>query len=86
MVERCPIYACVGWENGEVRVSRLNGVVETFDHHEGLGWIADEVGTRYLFHCAELTDGTRDVAVGSPVTFESVVRFGHLEATLIDKI
>lgn len=86
MVERCPLYACVRWEDGEVRVSRLNGVVQAFDHHEGLGWIADAEGNRYLFHCAELTDGTRDVPVGSRVTFESALRFGHLEATLIDKL
>jgi CspA family cold shock protein len=64
---------------------RLGGVVDAFDHHEGLGWIVDAAGERYLFHCAELTDGTRDVAVGTRVAFDSVVRFGHLEATSIDK-
>lgn len=66
----------------EVRVTRRAGVVVEFDHHEGLGWIESD-GARYLFHCAELTDGTRDVAVASRVTFEPKVRFGSTEATEI---
>ena len=64
---------------------RREGTVSTFDHHEGLGWIEDQSGERYLFHCAVLRDGTRDVAVGARVTFEAAVRFGHQEATGIDK-
>lgn len=67
-------------------MTKLSGVVDSFDHHEGLGWIVDSEGKRYLFHCAELTDLTRDVAVGTKVMFESRIRFGHLEASLIDKI
>ena len=64
---------------------RREGVVEAFDHHEGLGWIVDEHGERHLFHCAELVDGTRDVAVGARVTFEAAMRFGHQEAARIEK-
>lgn len=65
---------------------RLDGAVESFDHHEGLGWIIGADGQRYLFHCAELTDLTRDIAAGARVTFESNIRFGHLEACRIDKV
>ena len=64
---------------------RRDGVVSTFDYHEGLGWIEGDDGQRYLFHCAELLDGTRDVAVGARVTFEAAVRFGHQEAARIEK-
>lgn len=64
---------------------RRDGVVNAFDHHEGLGWIVGEDGERYLFHCAELVDGTRDVAVGARVRFEPAVRFGHREAARVEK-
>ncbi|MFM8867815.1 MAG: cold shock domain-containing protein [Ilumatobacteraceae bacterium] len=64
---------------------RLDGTVSAFDHHEGLGWIDDAAGGRYLFHCAELLDGSRDVAVGARVTFERAIRFGHQEAARIEK-
>ena len=64
---------------------RLDGTVSAFDHHEGLGWIDDGAGGRYLFHCAELLDGSRDVEVGAKVTFEAATRFGHQEAARIDK-
>lgn len=64
---------------------RLDGTVSAFDHHEGLGWIESNEGGRYLFHCAELLDGTRDVAVGARVTFEAAARFGHQEAARIEK-
>jgi CspA family cold shock protein len=56
------------------------GVVVAFDDHVGLGTIESE-GTSYLFHCVEIADGTRTIAVGTPVEFRSVTRFGTLEAT-----
>jgi cold shock CspA family protein len=64
---------------------RSDGTVTSFDHHEGLGWIEGDDGNRYLFHCAELLDGSRDVAIGTRVIFERAIRFGHQEASQIEK-
>lgn len=64
---------------------RMNGIVESYDSHEGLGWIIAD-GQRYLFHCAELLDGTREVDLGTPVQFAVAHRFGHVEAAEIEKV
>jgi len=50
--------------------------VSAFDEHRGLGEIAAADGTVYPFHCTEITDGTRTIAVGTAVEFEVVP--GHL--------
>ncbi|MHB1090609.1 MAG: cold shock domain-containing protein [Ilumatobacteraceae bacterium] len=60
----------------------MHGVVESFDAHRGLGYI-DADGERYLFHCAEITDGTRDIAVNTQVSFVPVERFGVREASVV---
>jgi len=65
--------------------NHLIGNVVEFDHHRGLGTIESE-DTRYVFHCAEITDETRDIAVGAPVSFVPVERFGLLEASHIVKL
>lgn len=56
------------------------GVVVGFDDHVGLGVIESD-GIRYLFHCVEIADGTRTIAVGATVEFRVVTRFGTLEAS-----
>jgi hypothetical protein len=33
-----------------------------------------------MFHCAEIVDGSRDIAVGTRVTFRLVTKFGREEA------
>ena len=58
------------------------GFVESFDAHRGLGFI-DSNGEKYLFHCAEISDGTRDIAVNSRVSFVPVKRFGIREASAV---
>ena len=50
--------------------------MSAFDEHRGLGEIAAADGTVYPFHCTEITDGTRTIAVGAAVEFE--VAAGHL--------
>lgn len=60
----------------------LHGVVESFDAHRGLGYI-DIHGEMYLFHCAEIADGTRDIAVNTQVSFIPVERFGIREASVV---
>ncbi len=56
------------------------GEVVEFDTHVGLGTIADDTGQRYLFHCIEIADGTREIEVGAAVTFRELAKFGEIEA------
>ena len=58
------------------------GLVESFDAHRGLG-IIDAQGEKYLFHCAEIADGTRDIAVNTQVSFVPVERFGIRQASIV---
>jgi cold shock CspA family protein len=61
-----------------------SGRVETFDEARGIGTVADDAGGSYPFHCTALTDGTRTVAVGTPVVFEvAPTHLGRLEARAI---
>lgn len=60
------------------------GVVADFDKAAGLGTITGDDGKRYGFHCTAIADGTRDIEVGTQVTF--TIAAGHngkLEATQI---
>lgn len=60
----------------------MRGVVNSFDAHRGLGYInADD--EMYLFHCAEIVDGTRNIAVNTSVDFIAVERFGIREASVV---
>ncbi|CAB4618026.1 unannotated protein [freshwater metagenome] len=49
------------------------GTVTQFDRRVGLGEITDREGRVWPFHCAMLTDGSRNVEVGTAVQF--TVRF-----------
>jgi CspA family cold shock protein len=60
----------------------LTGTVVEFDALVGLGVIeADDVA--YPFHCIEIADGSRDIAVGAEVIFEVLAKFGRYEAASI---
>lgn len=48
---------------------RLTGRVVSFDTEVGLGHLAGDDGGRWLFHCTAIADGSRDIAVGTPVDF-----------------
>ena len=63
--------------------STLAGRVDEFDAEVGLGVIVGEDGRRYPFHCVEIADGTRDIAVGTPVRFDVLPKFGRYEAARI---
>lgn len=63
----------------------MNGVVESFNSHRGLGYIVAG-DQQYLFHCAEIVDLTREIEVGAQVSFVEVLRFGNLEASEIIKL
>jgi cold shock CspA family protein len=61
-----------------------SGTVATFDTEVGLGTVEAEDGERWLFHCTQITDGTRTIAVGTRVTFEVVAgRRGTWEAAAV---
>jgi len=51
------------------------GKVERFDKDAGLGEIRAVDARLYPFHCTEIADGSRDIAVGADVMF--VTAAGH---------
>ncbi len=63
----------------------MNGIVESFNSHRGLGYISAN-GVQYLFHCAEIIDGTREIEIGAKVSFIAAQRFGNVEASQIAKL
>jgi CspA family cold shock protein len=60
-----------------------DGTVTDFDESRGLGEVTDENGTVYTFHCVEIADGTRSIAVGTPVRFDVMAKFGRYESARI---
>jgi cold shock CspA family protein len=52
------------------------GVVDSFDADQGIGELAAGSGERFFFHAAAIADGSRRIAVGTPVVFFVVA--GHL--------
>lgn len=52
------------------------GSVDSFDKDVGLGEVRAQEGRLYPFHCTEISDGSRDIAVGTQVIF--AVAPGHL--------
>jgi len=59
---------------------RRAGVVTAFDSATGLGTIRGADDADHAFHCVEIADGTREIAVGTAVTFEMLPKFGRYEA------
>lgn len=57
----------------------MEGTVVEFDAEVGLG-VVDSDGVRYPFHCIEIADGSRDIEVGTVVSFEVIGKFGRYEA------
>jgi cold shock CspA family protein len=63
------------------------GEIVAFDAERGLGTVRDAEGRELEFHCTQIADGSRTIAVGAPVVF--VVAAGSLgrwEATSIVKL
>jgi cold shock CspA family protein len=61
----------------------LTGTVTAFDESVGLGTITSEDGSEHLFHCIEIADGSRSIAVGAAVLFDLLAKFGRYEAAHI---
>jgi len=64
----------------ETRTAGLTGTVTAFDEAVGLGVVTSEDGMDHAFHCIEIADGSRSVAVGTPVSFDLLAKFGRYEA------
>ncbi len=45
------------------------GVVESFDSEVGLGRVMAGDGLMFPFHCTQIADGSRSIAVGARVHF-----------------
>lgn len=65
------------------RGRNLTGRVVSFDAAVGLGEIESTTGERHGFHCIEIADGTRDIAVDAEVSFDLLFKFGRAEAANI---
>lgn len=61
----------------------LTGRVTAFDAAVGLGDVESSTGERHAFHCIEIADGSRDIAVGAEVSFNLLNKFGRYEAANI---
>lgn len=60
------------------------GRVVAFDDHVGAGSISDDADHRSRsFHCTRIADGSRTIAVGTPVAFELVPGPTGLEAVAV---
>jgi cold shock CspA family protein len=57
------------------------GTVTAFDEYVGLGEVRSDDGDVYLFHCAEIADGSRTIAVGAAVEFDLMLKLGRFEAS-----
>ncbi len=60
------------------------GRVGSFDADRGLGEIVSDDGRRYPFHCTEIADGSRTIAVGAAVRFVELAKLGRHEASRIE--
>ena len=47
----------------------VQGTVAAFDVARGLGEVVDGDGRRFSFHCTQIADGSRNIAVGTAVEF-----------------
>jgi cold shock CspA family protein len=61
----------------------MTGIVTGFDEHAGLGVVTVADGATYPFHCVEIADGTRTIAVGTTVEFDLLHKLGRAEAAAI---
>ena len=69
-----------------LRGSGRRGVVVAFDEQSGLGEIDGSDGAKHAFHCIEIADGSRTIAVGQLVRFQPLARFGHFQAGRVVKV
>jgi cold shock CspA family protein len=49
-----------------------SGSVVAFDEQGGHGLVRSDDGREWFFHCTQIADGSRTIAVGAAVAFEVV--------------
>lgn len=54
----------------------MRGKVLAFDEHAGFGTVCADDGQELFFHCTQIADGSRRIAVGTAVRFDAAP--GHL--------
>lgn len=64
-------------------MSAQTGTVVAFDRVVGLGEVRAADGSVYSFHCIEVADGSRDISVGTAVTFGLLPKLGRWEAAAV---
>jgi cold shock CspA family protein len=65
-------------------MERHTGEVVAFDDQLAYGDIRDPAGRTWFFHCTQIADGSRTIAVGTPVSFDVIPgRMGRWEAAEI---
>ncbi|MBU6201112.1 MAG: cold shock domain-containing protein [Acidobacteria bacterium] len=62
--------------------ARRRGTVTAYASHAGIGTVASD-GEEFLLHCTEIPDGSREIAAGTTVEFDVIVRYGVREATAV---
>jgi cold shock CspA family protein len=63
------------------------GRVTSFDAHRGLGEVTEDSGTVFSFHSTAISDGSRDIAVGTRVSFSVTAGHGgRLEASVLGPV
>jgi cold shock CspA family protein len=66
---------------------RFEGVVVAFDKGVGLGEIETAGGRKYLFHCTQITGGSRTIDAGTRVLFAVLAgRGGRWEAGSVEAV
>jgi cold shock CspA family protein len=68
-----------------VELGEHTGSIESFDGHRGTGFVVDDTGARFPFHCTAIADGTREIAVGARVSFVVTPGLGRWEAGSISR-
>ncbi len=64
-----------------------HGTVASFDADRGLGTLRSDDDAILGFHCVDIADGTRTIAVGARVRAQRVVgRLGHDEARHVETL
>jgi ferredoxin len=57
------------------------GTVTEFDDAAGYGHITDTEGRNVFFHCTQIADDTRTIAVGTAVSFDEIPYLGRYQAS-----
>lgn len=64
----------------------MSGRVRAFDERSGLGEVVDDDGRVWPFHCTQIADGSRTIAIGTAVDFDVVPgQLGRWEAAHLTK-